>query len=514
MIALDAKPQRPAGLARTPGDFMRDARGIPWVANADGETIKDGSRPKWEQYGRPSSLGKDIENTYNLDRHNERQIVFGMLVEDGDLTNRLLRLAELDQTSSEAKEAADGIVALTKRLAKANLAADRGTHMHAVTEDDDQEADWVRRSEHGEVLGVPVHVQAAMLEAWRLMCVSADLEMLAVEQRVVHDGWRQAGTLDRIVRLGRDVSFANGITLPAGTVLLLDVKTGKLDVTPSGVVNYWHSYAVQCAVYANATPYDCATDTRSEWEWPIDLKWAVIAHLPVGEALAGTAVCRLVLVDIEAGEWAVREVIQRARQWQARKDLFAFTVEPHVEVPVGEWEDESDPFEGLPSAERERSVRHVFSVEPIALERPRVPEEGDAMSDAQVAEIRKRAGELHQQAKAVLDALAKEANAAGHPFSIGAGPTLRRWHIYRALLRLAAHWGADLEADFIRATLALVLPEVAQPGIPLGPAIGSLTLDEAMRFVQAAIQVIAQDAVLTIDDAGQPKWLGVGNPAA
>jgi hypothetical protein len=35
-----------------------------------------------------------------------------------------------------------------------------------------------------------------------------------------------------------------------------------------------------------------------------------------------------------------------------------------------------------------------------------------------------------------------------------------------------------------------------------------------MRFVQAAIQVIAQDAVLTIDDAGQPKWLGVGNPAA
>ena len=40
------------------------------------------------------------------------------------------------------------------------------------------------------------------------------------------------------------------------------------------------------------------------------------------------------------------------------------------------------------------------------------------------------------------------------------------------------------------------------------------TIEEAMRFVRAAIQVIAQDAVLTIDDAGQPKWLGVGNPAA
>jgi hypothetical protein len=97
---------------------------------------------------------------------------------------------------------------------------------------------------------------------------------------------------------------------------------------------------------------------------------------------------------------------------------------------------------------------------------------------------------------------------------LGAGRTVRRWHIYRALLRLAAHFGDDLHDDFIRATLAMVLPEAAQPAVELGPAIGSLTLDEAQRFVVAAIAVIAAEPTITFDDAGAPSWLGVDHQAA
>lgn len=506
---------------RRPNDYKRKGKdGPPYVSNPHGEVVKSGARKgelKWELYGRPSSFGKQIEDTYNLQRHRERQIVFGLVAdpEDESLTKRLVALAGLDPESDEGKDAADAVIVEAKRLAKASLAADRGTHMHAATEDDDGDRNWLHRAEVGEDLGLPTHVQAAMLEAWRLMLIAYDLEVVEIEQAVVHDGYRQAGRLDRIAMLRRDITFANGVTLPAGSVIVLDLKTGKMSVS-GGVIDYWHSYCVQLVAYAHGVPYDLETDRRFEWAYDIDRKWAVIAHLPVREALAGKATCRLVLVDLEAGVWAIENAIMPAKQWQARKDLFAFvgSDEPCIEVPCAPLADEADPFEGLPNAERERSVRHVFSVAPIELERPKVTDEGDAMSDAQVAEIRKRASELDPQAKAVLDTLAKEANAAGHPFSIGAGPTLRRWHIYRALLRLAAHWGADLEADFIRATLALVLPEVAQPGVALGAAIGSLTTDEAMRFVQAAIQVIAQDAVLTIDDAGQPKWLGVGNPAA
>ena len=70
---------------RIAGDFKRDKRGIPWVSCPEGGTVKSGKRKgeiKWVQYGRPSSFGKDIENTHNLQKWNERKIVFGMTVED------------------------------------------------------------------------------------------------------------------------------------------------------------------------------------------------------------------------------------------------------------------------------------------------------------------------------------------------------------------------------------------------------------------------------------------------
>ena len=520
-MAIAADDQRPAGLSREPNDFMRDGRGTPWVSDPTGALVKSGARkgePKWVRYGRPSSFGKDIENTYNLDRWNERQIAFGLTVPDDGLTARIVALAELDRDSDAGKDAADGVVALAKRLAKANLAAERGTHMHAVTEDDDTDTDWLLRAERGEVLDVPIPVQAAMLGAWRLMCVAYELEILAVEQRVVHDAWHQAGTLDRIVRLGRDIVFANGVTLRAGTVLLLDVKSGRLKRTPGGVIQYWHSYAIQCCVYADSTPYDCTTDTRGAWGFDIDQTWAVIAHLPVDEAMAGTAVCRLVLVDLAAARQVINEVITPMKAWQARTDLFALchTDEPCVEVAV---DMPSAPVEDTALVEQleqsvatVRSVKHEFMT--IPWERPPVEDEGEPLDTKQLATIREKVAELDPQARALLDSLAKHAAAAGQPFSIGAGPVIRRWHIYRALLRLAGHYGSDLDEDLIRATLALVLPDAAQPGVALGPAIGSLTLDEAQRFVQAAIAVISTDAALHIDDTGQPRWHGVSLPAA
>ena len=227
--------------------------------------------------------------------------------------------------------------------------------------------------------------------------------------------------------------------------------------------------------------------------------------LPLG-GVEGVARCRLVLVDLEAARDAIEGAVLPAKAWQA-SDPFALGVELEFAVDIVEPDAE-------PAAKPDRTVRHVFSAKPVELARPAVTNEGDMAAPHQDAEIVRRVKDLDPQAKAVLDVLARTASEAGHPFSRGAGLTVRRWHIYRALLRLAAHFGADIEEDFIRATVALVLPEVEQPGVALGPAIGSLTHDEAMRFVQGAIQVIAADAVLTIDDSGHPKWLGIGNPAA
>ena len=500
---------------RTPGDFMRDGGGTPWVTNPDGAVVKSGPRkglPKLEKYGRPSSLGKDIENTYNLDRWNERQIVHGLASDNQEVLAALEKLAGcLDPHHPETRAVADAVVVAAKRAAKANLAAERGTHTHLLAELDDTDRDPIAAMENGEALGIPIEAQRAMLEAWRLLCRQHSLEILATEATVVHDEWRQAGTLDRIVRLGADLHFANGVTIPAGTVLLCDIKTGKLRTSANGAtVDYWHSYAVQCCVYRDAQPYRCGVDDgddeRGEWPFEMDLEWAVIAHIPVEEALNGQATARLVLVNLAAARHVVETVIMRARAWQARKDLFAFTMDPPVVVEVAE-------------PKVDRSVRHDFGVvaevvETVTLARAVVFDEGGDMTDQQHATVRAKADELPPQAKAVLGALTKQAHAAGYPFSIGAGRTVRRWHIYRALLRLAGHFGDDLHDDFIRATLALVLPEAAQPAVELGPAIGSLTIDEAQRFVQAAIAVIAANPTITFDDAGTPSWLGVDHQAA
>lgn len=505
---------------RTPGDFMRDGGGTPWVTSPDGAVVKSGPRkglPKLEKYGRPSSLGKDIENTYNLDRWNERQIVHGIgkalaSSDDDDTESWFDALVDLGKREfDDCRSELDKVVVDAKTWAKANLAAERGTHTHLLAELDDTDRDPIAAMENGEALGIPIEAQRAMLEAWRLLCLQHSLEILATEATVVHDEWRQAGTLDRIVRLGADLHFANGVTIPAGSVLLCDIKTGKLRTSANGAtVDYWHSYAVQCCVYRDSRPYRCGVDDgddwRTEWDFEMDPEWAVIAHIPVEEALNGQATARLVLVDIDAARYVIESVIMRAREWQARKDLFAFTMDPPVVVDVAE-------------PKVDRSVRHDFGVvaevvETVTLARAVVFDEGGDMTDQQHATVRAKADELPPQAKAVLGALTKQAHAAGYPFSIGAGRTVRRWHIYRALLRLAAHFGDDLHDDFIRATLAMVLPEAAQPAVELGPAIGSLTLDEAQRFVVAAIAVIAAEPTITFDDAGAPSWLGVDHQAA
>ena len=488
------------GLRRVGDDFTRDANGTPHVACPTGAQVKTGARkglPKLLKYGRPSGLNKQIESSYQLQKWAERQIIYGLSLPDDQLTAKLVALAELERDSDESKDLADGIVVRAKGLAKASIAADRGTHIHAVTEDVDLDRSWVDRAADGEALGLDGHVQAAMLNAWDAALLAYDLEVLAVEAKVVHDGWRQAGTLDRIVRMMRDVTFINGVTLPAGTVILLDVKTGKWRP------DFWHSYAVQCKVYAAAMPYDAATDTRGQWPWPVDQNWAIIAHLPVDEAMAGRAVCRFVLVDIASAGKIIDEVIMPAKQWAARRDLFARAhgEEPQVAYDI--------------ITPTHRSVHHDFGVgaEPPA-PRPAVVDEGELVNADQVAELKQRAADLDPQARALLDTLAKAAKEADRPFSIGAGATRRRWHIYRALLRLAGRFGAELEADHIRATLALVIPDAAQPAVGLGPAIGSLTTDAAMRFVQAAIVVIDQQPAIHIADDTTPTWVGVALPTA
>jgi hypothetical protein len=302
-----------AAATRRPGEFARNHQGAPWVADPV-ETAKYagnkaqlielcakrgievpakvtvaqlhellGPRAKNVLYGRPSALGKQIENTTMLQKWSERAVALGLwldwretLQDNGELTDDPPLLADLAATDpqslddDEARDVLDAIAVKAKNRARAGIAAERGTHEHGVTEDIDEGVDPIERIQRGEELGIPAHVGHALAEAWRKMLVEFDLEILAVEATCVDDVWRQAGTLDRIARLRRDLRFVlptgEIVIIPAGTVLILDIKTGKLRLDDAGFLSHWQSYAVQLASYAQSVPYDPDTDTRWTWE--------------------------------------------------------------------------------------------------------------------------------------------------------------------------------------------------------------------------------------------------------
>lgn len=478
---------------RQPGDFKRDSRGTPYVSHPDGATVKSGKRAgevEWVRYGRPSGLGKQIESAYNLLRWKERSLVYGCLDPE------VRRLADETLTGEpwtpEWKSAADGVVAAAARAAKMQEAAERGTHMHGVTEDDDKDRDWVHRAELGEQMGIPLEAQEAMLGTWQAMLATTGLEVLAVEVPVVNDRWRQAGTLDRIARLTKDLRFAQPdgtiVTLRAGTVIVLDLKTGKVTRDAKGIVQWWHTYAIQVACYADSIPYDTATETRGEWEWPVDADWAVIAHLPVTDALNGNAHCDLILVDLNAGRYGA-ELCMLAGEWESRGDLFA------------DFHDVVEP-KALPDPHRHAG---------LIVARPAPTDDGRIGDDA-LAAIVGRVAALPAEARAVLEGYALAAHAAGKGFNIRKEPSRRRHYLYRALLQLAEHFGADLEDDHVRAAVAVVLPEAGQLAVPLGEALGSLVEHEAALLLDVVLSVVNDDPALHYSDDGSPRW-AVPTPA-
>lgn len=284
-----------------------------------------GAPAKMVQYGRPSGLGKQIEDSTNLQKWAERMVALG-IGSDGELISAAVDLAGMDHESAEFRHAADAIARRAKTVAQAHLAAERGTHHHELTEDFDNDRDPVERFAAGEQLGVSAAVQTALLQAWAEMLHAFDIEILATEATCVDDEWRMAGTLDRVCRLQRDLRFVTTggeiVTLPAGWVGILDIKTGRLRLDNNGFVAFWLGYAVQCASYAQSVRYNPDTDERTAWEWPIDQRWAIIAHLDVLAALDGEAVCRLVLVDLEAGRHAGALAVA-ARAWEKRIDVLS-----------------------------------------------------------------------------------------------------------------------------------------------------------------------------------------------
>lgn len=519
---------------RKPGDFERTTKGVPLVADADGALTKpknkrDPGHVKKVMYRRPSSFGKQIENTYNLQKWGERQEALGFAL-DFNLLKRAQALLDGDRESKAWKDEADEVVVAAKAAAKAWIAAERGTHTHGLTEDDDTDVDIVTRLEHGEDLGLNREVQQALVAAWREMLERNGLEIVAVEFACVNDHYRAAGTGDRVARLTRPLRFrlitGELVELTDGTYVILDLKTGQRRLDSNGVVMYWQSYAVQVALYAGGCLYDPDTDTRTPFPWPVDQDWAVIAHLDVLGALEGNPSCELVLVDLNAGRRAA-DLCVGARDWENDSTVFSVaqlevegeydrlspgehagspstplsgegeraanpTPSPADEPKAGPQPPEARPLPGVVSGTTGATpdcgiTRLVPDPARLALVDTRAtlatnPDQGAGIDEFNPVWPRLKAlfDTLPPSAIAWRSRLVVDAQRRNVPFHAQEVKTERGYWLNKAVIALALNEPSD---PILRELMAQIVGDVALfPAVTPGHVLGSMGVDEARRL--------------------------------
>ncbi|HTX96842.1 MAG TPA: PD-(D/E)XK nuclease family protein [Mycobacterium sp.] len=189
-------------------------------------------------------------------------------------------------TDPDDKTRLDEIVEAAMEHAGSSAAATTGTSLHALTE----------RLDRGQKLGRIPEPYGADLKAYEK--ATAGIEWTAIETFRVLDGWKVAGTADRIGLLD-------------GHLVIADIKTGSID--------YPSKFALQLACYARSLPYDIITDSRGPAQTDLDLEHGLIVHLP-----AGTGRCQLYRVDIAKG-WEACLLAKRVWDWRSVTGLLELT---------------------------------------------------------------------------------------------------------------------------------------------------------------------------------------------
>ena len=274
-------------------DFRR-ANGAPMVRGLDNPN-------RWDRYARPSGFGKDLDDEsalvlWRIDR-----------AMDGVATSPALaaKVAAKAGIKEGRKELRDEAI----HRGRGEEDADMGTALHAMA----------HRLETEESFHAP-EPYSADLAAYLTAIDRAGLESEHCEVHLCADGWRAAGTADRIYRARRELVLPDGTRADPDTRFIGDLKTGKrLDYSLPG-------FAVQLAIYADAVFYDVATDERSPLPELLHTGWGVLVHLP-----AGRATCTLWWVDLEIGRVGAK-LVQGVRAWRKRDDFTAPFVYPEPDV--------------------------------------------------------------------------------------------------------------------------------------------------------------------------------------
>lgn len=268
------------------GGFPRDGRGSAKVTSPDGELYKSGKNKgtiKFLPYKSASSIVVSVSET-GLTNWKQDQLMRAF-VKDDDFTKRFkadMKLVEEGKLDERATMSAYRNEA--HEIAESQRAAQRGTFAHWLTECKDNGESPIGGLGKGEALGIDSATADEIMAGWIKVNDDHGFESVAVETKIVNDEFRAAGTTDRVVRLTKPLNFThNGesVSLPVGTVMISDLKTGKLRTNKAGNALYWQSYSGQLAAYAGGQMYDPASGERQGWDavgGRPDQKWGVIIH--------------------------------------------------------------------------------------------------------------------------------------------------------------------------------------------------------------------------------------------
>jgi len=286
-----------------------------------------GPEPASEVYARPSSLGEEIGNSFNLIKWKERQVAHGIALEPGVLD----RLNGIDP--DDEKDTLDGIVAHAHEMAGSSNAANRGTYVHLLTE-------WADAG----MVGTPPYSDPAfnltnkMIDAvavgWLKLLTDNNMTVLSSEANVVNDYARAAGSLDRHVICTTRLQFGlddDAKIIAAGTAIVLDIKTSTLHPDANGLPSYWAGYPIQLYTYATGVAYDPDNDQgenrgRSPWPYTVSSDHAVIAHLDIPALLNGDgAIWSLIYADLTVGKVGLDAVLAAKAYGSIAKTAFAMS---------------------------------------------------------------------------------------------------------------------------------------------------------------------------------------------
>jgi len=277
-------------------DFRRGGNGVPWVTEPGGT--------KRVPYRRVSSIGKVLDDESNLVRWKR----YTEMVGAAQRPDLMAEVSTLDPAT--AKQRLYEIAELCLEAGKGQQRAVTGTAIHRMLDLIDMGAEWTAAPQFQALCDSYISVRNAY-----------GLIPIECEVRCVVDHYHLAGSMDRIYQTTRPLMMPDQSTLPVGSYVVGDTKTGKSLDYAAG------SFATQLAAYAMSVRYNVQTDERSEFDPALNQDWGFIFH-----ANPDTQACEVHLVDLAAGREGI-ELASRVYGWRNRQGLLAPARAPLHIVP-------------------------------------------------------------------------------------------------------------------------------------------------------------------------------------